>query len=455
MGQLSEVDIMEKRETAFYQGVVQIALLVTLQSLLQSSFSVMDQVMIGQLGSEKIAGIGLGGKFASIYSVVLGAIAGAAGVMMAQYLGQKNQKDLQKSFWINLLGSLCLALLFTTVCLLFSREIMQIYTKDTETSPLAAEYLQTYCLSFFPMALISISAVLLRCIGAAVYPLLASILAVFINTGLNYILIFGKYGVPALGVKGAAWASVISQWAACVMTLLFLIRERRKQAISLKFDWKLETEKRRVYFQILAPILFCEFFWSMGENVYGILYGNLGTQSCAAMTMTGPIQALMMGALSGLSQAAGILVGKSLGKGAYEKAYEESKKFMGLGFIGSLLFSILLVCFGTYYVEFYQVPQEVQRMSYQILVVFALISPAKVQNMILGGGIIRSGGMTKYVMWIDIIGTWGVGVPLGLLAGFVWKLPILWVYFLLSLEELLRWGISLWIFQTKRWMKRL
>ena len=209
------------------------------------------------------------------------------------------------------------------------------------------------------------------------------------------------------------------------------------------------------YLGILAPILVCEFMWSLGENVYAAIYGNIGTDACAAMTMTGPIQGLMIGALSGLAQAAGILIGKSLGNEEYDKAYKDSKRLMWYGLAGSLVLSVALVLLGQFYVRIYNVEPQVRTMAYQLLVVFAIVSPVKVQNMILGGGIIRSGGKTQYVMWVDLIGTWIFGVPLGLLSAFVFDLPITYVSFILSMEEVVRLLISVVIFRKKRWMRTL
>ena len=209
------------------------------------------------------------------------------------------------------------------------------------------------------------------------------------------------------------------------------------------------------YLGILAPILVCEFMWSLGENVYAAIYGNIGTDACAAMTMTGPIQGLMIGALSGLAQAAGILIGKSLGNEEYDKAYKDSKRLMWYGLAGSLVLSVALVLLGQFYVRIYNVEPQVRTMAYQLLVVFAIVSPVKVQNMILGGGIIGSGGKTQYVMWVDLIGTWIFGVPLGLLSAFVFDLPITYVYFILSMEEVVRLLISVVIFRKKRWMRTL
>ncbi len=205
----------------------------------------------------------------------------------------------------------------------------------------------------------------------------------------------------------------------------------------------------------LLPLFVCEASWSLGENVYAAIYGRMGTEQSAAMTLTAPIQGLAIGALCGLSQAAGVIVGKRLGGEDYDGACRAAKRLMVYGAVGaSVLCAVVLLTSGAY-VEIYQVSRTVKRLTRQILFVYALAAPFKVLNMILGGGILRSGGRTAYVMGIDMLGTWGFGVPLGLLGAFVWRLPIASVYLLLSLEECIRFAISMAVFRRKRWMRRL
>ena len=206
---------------------------------------------------------------------------------------------------------------------------------------------------------------------------------------------------------------------------------------------------------VLLPLFVCEASWSLGENVYAAIYGRMGTEQSAAMTLTAPIQGLAIGALCGLSQAAGVIVGKRLGGDDYDGACRAAKRLMVYGAVGaSVLCAVVLLTSGAY-VEIYQVSRTVKRLTRQILFVYALAAPFKVLNMILGGGILRSGGRTAYVMGIDMLGTWGFGVPLGLLGAFVWRLPIASVYLLLSLEECIRFAISMAVFRRKRWMRRL
>lgn len=443
------------KTNTFYKTVMSIAVPVTLQSLLQSSFGVIDQVMTGQLGSTNIAGIGLGGKFSSLYSVLISAIAAAAGIMIAQYMGSRDERGVSRSFWVNLSAGLLIAFIFLSVCGIFPMQIMGIYTEDLATRQEAADYLRIIALSYLPMAVTTLLATMLRCMDAAALPLYASIFSAIANTGMNYVLIFGKFGFPQLGVRGAAWATVISQIIGCILTVILFLRLSRKAQIRLEVILRMDKNGKAAYLGILIPILACEFLWSLGENVYAGIYGHIGTGACAAMTLTAPVQVLFMGALSGMSQAAGIIIGKSLGSGEYERAYGESKKLMWYGLAGALVLSIALIFTRRYYLQIYQVEETVRETAYQILLAFAVIAPVKVLNMILGGGVIRSGGKTKYVMWIDIIGTWGFGVPLGMAAAFVLKLSIPYVYFILSLEECVRLGISLLVFRKRSWMNSL
>ena len=430
-----------KRTDSFLRNICALAVPVALQSMLQSSFSMVDQLMIGQLGEVQVAGVGLAGKFASLYSVVISAIGAAAGIMIAQYLGQKNSREVRRSFFVNLLLGTGLAGIFTALCILFPAGIMGAYTKDTQTRQAAADYLALIAGTFLPMAGATLLSALLRCREKPRLPLYASIAAALLNTGLNYILIFGELGFAPMGAKGAAISTVISQWGNFLLMLLMLPRDlfvRNKEDAQgegmARFRWG-------QYLSMLLPLLGCEALWSLGENVYAAIYGRMGTAASAAMTLTNPVQ--------------GLVIGKRLGSGEPEGAFLAAKRLLVYGAAGAVIVSAAVVLCSGVYAELYQVDAAIKTMTRQLLLAYALIAPFKVLNMILGGGILRSGGRTKYVMFIDMTGTWCFGVPLGLLGAFVWKLPVAGVYALLSLEECVRLAISMAVFRRKKWMHRL
>ncbi len=438
----------------YRKELCQLALPISLQCLLQSSFSVVDQVMIGQLGSVSIAAVGLAGKFVALLTVMVQAIATVCGIILAQAVGKGEKEEISKGFFTNLMLALLLAAGFTTFGLMIPERIMGIYSKDRDTILTAASYLRIYSVSFLPLALTSLMSAFLRCMKDTKTPLYAGIGAALGNTLLNYLLIYGKLGFPEMGVQGAAWASVLSQIAGClIIALVFWMGYGRTNILTVSV-YRDKTE-RSAYLKILLPLFICEFLWVLGENVYGYLYGHMGTQACAAMTLINPVMSLMIGALSGVGQAAGIMEGQLLGAGNEDGAYLTAKWLMKTGLVGSVLLSAVLLVISPAYVQIFNVEASVRAMTQGILIAFALICPVKVGNMILGGGIIRSGGKTQYVMLIDMTGTWLFGVPLGFLSAFVWKLPIAWVYFILSLEEVVRLGISFVVFHKKKWMQQL
>ena len=438
-------------EKSFLQDVLRISIPVALQSMMQSSFSMVDQIMVGQLGDKSVAAVEIAGKPSFIYAFVIGAISTITGIMISQYIGNKNREAEEKSICVNFLVMILTGLTFLSVFGLFRNPFVEMFTEEEQVIAEGSTYLGIISWTFIPLGICSILGTALRCRDKSTWPLYIGIFSALLNTGLNYCLIFGNFGAPRLGIAGAAYASVISQAAGALISILCFYRLYGRIRISLSLGKAGYSQ----YFMMLLPIVLNEFFWSVGQSVYTYVYGHMGTNELAGMSLTGAVQGLTMGALSGLSQAAGILIGKRLGCKEYDAAYEDSKKLCGLGVAGSLVFTLLLILIRNPYVQMFNVSGDVRGIGADILAAFAILMPVKVQNMILGGGIIRSGGKTKYVMMIDVMGTWLIGVPLALLTGLYFKIPVIWVYFVLSQEELVRLIVSVFMFRSRKWMHTL
>ena len=436
----------------FMRSLCKIAIPVTLQSMLQASFSIVDQIMIGQLGETNISAVGLCGNFSLIFSVVIGAVSTVAGILIAQFIGADDTKEAWCSFHVSLICGIIISAMFLFASGAFSSQILGLYTKDMSIINAGAVYFRIIAFTYIPMAISACLSSWLRCKEHAAIPFLASFAAVVVNTGMNYELIFGKFGFPCMAIKGAAIATLVSQ----LFNLVFIVigfavcikKDGDKPVLSFHFE-KISFGD---YFIMIVPILVSEFLWSLGQNVESAVYGHLGTSDLAAYTLTCPIQGLIVGALSGLSAAAGVMVGKRLGKKEYDDAYQESKKIMYAGLIGAVLVSAVLILMAGAYTGLYRVDFGVKELGKILLVVFALYAPVKVENMILGGGIIRSGGNTKIIMMIDIVGTWCIGIPLCFLAAYVFRWEIVGVYTLLTAEEIFRLVVSLIIFKKRKWM---
>ena len=346
------------------------------------------------------------------------------------------------------------------MCLTLPVQLMCLYSSDSSTIAASADYLRIIAFGFLPYAVSMMISTRMRCMERASLPLVCSIIASLINTALNYVLIFGKLGFTAMGANGAALATVISQIFNALLLIAAMIAIDRKNGLSIRIlpriaDAWLTKMTCGSYLAIFLPVLVIEFMWSLSENVYASVYGHIGTLECAAMTLTYPIQGLTVGALSGVSQAAGILIGKELGKGETDSSFKKSGRLLLYGLIGSFILASLTVLLMGIYTDIYSVEDYVKHTAQQILISFAIVLPIKVLNMILGGGIVRSGGQTRTMMVIELLGTWGFGVPLALLSAYVWKLSIPLVYFILSMEECVRLILTWIIFVRKDWMKKI
>ena len=214
------------KQASFFHSVCWLAVPAALQSMLQSSFSIVDQLMIGQLGSAEVAGIGLAGKFISIFSVGTSAVATVAGIMISQYLGRQSVREVRRNFQINLMLAMGIAALFTAICAGFLRKIMGFYTRDPAVLAVAVKYMSIYTAAFFPAAGAVMLSTLLRCMEKAYLPLWAGMISMIFNTLLNYILIFGRVGIAPMGVAGAAIATVTSQGAGFLLILLLYLMNR-------------------------------------------------------------------------------------------------------------------------------------------------------------------------------------------------------------------------------------
>ena len=363
----------------FMKSLCKIAIPVTLQSMLQASFSIIDQVMIGQLGETNISAVGLCGNFSLIFSVVIGAVGTVAGILIAQFVGADDTKEAWCSFDVSFICGIIIATMFLLASGVLSSQILSLYTKDTSIISTGEVYFRIVAFSYIPMAISNILSAWLRCKEHAAIPFAASFVAVAVNTGLNCLLIFGKCGFALMGIKGAAIATLISQLFNLVCIgigfMVCIQKDEDKPVLAFHFE-KISLGD---YFIMIMPILVSEF-------------------------------------------------------------------------LGAVAVSVLLIFLAGIYTRLYRVDYGVKELGKILLIIFALYAPIKVENMILGGGIIRSGGNTKIIMVIDIIGTWCIGIPLCLVAVYVFKWGIIGVYTLLTTEEIFRLVMSLVIFRKRKWM---
>ena len=435
-----------------FKTLFSIALPISIQSLLQSSLGMIDQIMIGQLGETAVASVNLGTRLMFIMVYSLSGISAVSSIYTSQYEGAGTKEKHSAVMKITILEGLLCVLPFLIAGLFFPQQIVRIFSEDNTVIQKGANYLFITAFGFIPKLFsISISAIL-RCTGKAKITLITGLSSVAINTVLNFIFIFGFGPIKAHGVEGAAIATVIAIFIEATINIIYLEKTKHPSRLSLAIKAKADKGFYKKFAITTLPAIGNECFWALGDAIYSGIYGHMSTVSLAAITLTFPIQGMSVGFFSGLSAAAGVIIGNNLGAKKTKEAYTLAWDFFKLCIIGCGIIGILIVLFGSVYLKFYNVTDEVKLYTKSLLAIFACYLWVKVSNMVMLGGVLRSGGKTRYTLILDLIGTWGIGIPLGFLCAFVFKWNILMVYTAINIEEVIRLTLGLIKVKSKDWI---
>ncbi|HIW32802.1 MAG TPA: MATE family efflux transporter [Candidatus Paenibacillus intestinavium] len=440
---------------AFYKNLYKLAIPIALQSLIMAMLYMTDQIMVGQLGDVAIASVGIASKIFSVISVVLAGLAAALSVYAAQFWGNKDTKSISQLLGLALAIGLSLSVLFSILVFFKPEMLLSLFTTDSQVTEEGFIFLKIVALSYVPTMLTMLYSAILRSTGHVKFPMYVSLCTVIINIILNYFLIFGKFGFPQLGLAGAAYATVISRIVECILIIGAVYRYRLPGGVAIKELIQVSKPLTKKFLVTMYPIVLTELVWVLGEAVYAIIYSRMGTTEMTAMTITFPLQGLMIGLLAGLGGAASVMVGNRLGAGDHATAREYAQKLVKIGILISIGLGVLIAFLAPLYTRFFQISEEANQLSIYVIWVFAAFIWVKVANMIIAGGILQSGGDSKFVFIMESTATWLIGVPLGLLLSFVWKQPLFWVYFFLSLEEVVRFTIGYMRFRSGKWLRTL
>lgn len=439
----------------FYRNVYKIAIPVTLQSLIMALLTLTDQLMVGQLGDVAIASVGMSSKIYGVISVVLAGLAMGVSIYAAQFWGKQDRKSISGLLGIGLLIGFSLSFLFSLLVFFKPQLCLSLFTTDTRIMEEGYIYLEITALTYVPMMLTMLYSAILRSTQHVKLPMFVSFLTVGLNIVLNYLLIFGKFGFPEWGLKGSAVATLIARIFECLLIIGAVYKFKLPGGADLQDLFSASKPLVSKFLQTTYPIVLTELIWVLGETVYAIIYSRMGTEEMTAMTITFPLQGICIGLLAGLSSAGGVMVGNKLGAGEEEVALQYAKRFILLGIGVSLVIGAILVLISPFYVSAFNVSDETHELGIYLVWVFAAFLWVKVSNMIMAGGILNSGGDSKFVFAMESTATWLIGVPSGLFMSFVWKQPIFLVYLVLSIEEVVRFVIGMARIRSKKWIKNL
>ena len=441
----------------FYKRMLSLAIPIALQQLLTSCAAMIDTAMVVGLGNISTAAIGVAVRWTFILNIALFGVSSGVATITAQYWGMNDRENIRRTFGTGMVCALPIGLLFAFCTRLIPREMMLVFTREELVIRQGVLYLQNVSLYGVFFSLVQVLSTSMRSTENVRIPLLCAIVSVLSNTFMNYLLIGGHLGFPALGLQGAALATTIATFIQ--MTLLLTLGRAKKEIVCSHYRqiFGLNRQFVRSYLLISIPVLINELGWGVGTNVYSMVFARQGSDNYAAYTIFNSFDQVLFSFFVGICSACSIMLGKSVGAGKSEEAYHMGKRFigliiaMGLG-IGASFLALRYPLLGLMPIETEQVRQTAAR----IMAVYALWLPIRNIPYICIVGIFRAGGDTRTGMYLDISALFLISIPTVYVLGFYTDIafPAL-VAAMYIAEDSLKVTLCLIHFFRRRWIRKI
>ena len=436
----------------FLRKTAVIAVPVALQNLLTTTGSMVDTMMIASLGQTQVGAVGLCAQFSSLMFSGYWGFVGGGMLFFSQYWGAGDDDGINRSYGLTLTCMMSVGILFGILAVVFPEAVMRLYTDKEAIRRVGAEYLRiagfAYPLMVFSMAMAS----LLRCTDRVRIPLYASIVSVCTNIFLNWILIFGHFGMPALGVRGAAIATVTAQAAGIAVTMLLAVRSRHAYLLAVKAHFRWTVSFVQTYLKKCFPIIMNEVLIGVGNMVINVVLGRQPEEAIAALAVFRTLEGLVIGFFAGFSNAASVLVGTKVGAGDPDTAYKRAWRLVYLcqGCIGMI--GILLIALHSPILYMMGMRGGSFRIAFGMVCIYAAASFIRMGNW-TQNDTFRAAGDAAYGTLLEIIFMWVVVVPAVWTTGMVWKLPALIVFACSYIDEPVRYVLMQVHLYSGKWIR--
>jgi len=443
------------RDKDFFRAMLALAVPVAFQQLITAGLNMIDVLMVGQLGEASVAALGLANQIFFLLILFLFGVTSGMSIFTAQYWGKGDTENIRKVLGICLTLAVSVALLFSLAAILIPEKLMGFYTEDPEVIKLGSSYLRIVGLSYVLTA-ISVSYIsILRSITQVTMTVIVSVCALVLKTALGYTLIFGHFGFPALGVRGAAIGTSVG-WVfeSLLLIVLVYVLKTPLAANPLTFFRFDRTFVARIL-KTSMPAALNEVLWSFGITTYNAVYARIGTTAIAAININATIEELMFVLFIGLGNACSVMVGNKIGEGNKDVAFEYSRRITIIAVFLSLVGGVVVFFVRDLVSQLYELSPVALHNLKMIMMVYALSAWLRVFNFMLFIGALRAGGDTRYAMFTELFSIWLIGVPAALIGGFVLHLPVYMVYAMVLLEEAVKAIIIFRRYLSQKWIHDL
>lgn len=443
-----------KANDRFYPQILKLVVPIIIQNLLSAAVSSADVVMLNYVGQSSISAVSLASNYASVLFMVFYGLGTGATILSAQYWGKKDTKAIQVVEGIALRFSLLIALVFSAFALFVPNMMMRLFTPDTELIEIGAGYLRIMSITYLCWAIVEVYLSILRSIGKVMVSMVLNILAFSLNVFLNAVFIFGLFGAPKLGATGVAIATAASR----VIELLgcfFVSMYQKDLKLNPAYIFVRNKVLLKDFIHLSLPALANDISWSVAFSMYSVILGHLGTDAVAANSLVVVVRNFGTVLCFGTASAGGILLGNVMGENDMERTKLYASKLVKLTIITGAIGGVIILAVTPFVLHFASLTDTAMHyLKYMLLINSYYVMGAAV-NTTLIAGVFRAGGDTRFGMICDTIDMWCYAVPLGFIAAFVFKLPVLVVYFLLCTDEFVKWPWVIKRYRSGKWLQNI
>lgn len=447
---------LRKNDRTFYKTAAAIAIPIIFQQLIGICLNMIDTMMIGKLGVNELSGVGAANRVFFVFVIVCFGFYSGCSVLLAQYYGAEDTKNIRRILGIDYIFGASLSLLVMAASFLLAPQIISLFADEPEVIDFGVRYLRIVQISYIFTALTYVLTFNCRAIHRLVMPTIISCVALGINTFLNYCLIYGNFGLPKLGVEGAAIATVIARVAESIFIFIYVYRAKNHPLAGRPrelFSFG-RTMLRRVLHTTYAVVI-SEGTWSIGNAVYYIAYGKTGGAALAVVQVASVAGDLFQAIFFGVGNACAVMIGNELGRHNTQRAYEYAKDFLRFTLFICIAMTVLFWFAKAPIIRFYDFDAITSALLDSTLNTYVIYLLPRMLTYTLFIGILRAGGDTRFCMLLDVGGIWCIGVPLAFLSAIVfqWQLP--YVVALSLADEFFKLFICLWRLRSRRWINVL
>ena len=443
---------MDKRE--FRKKLLSLVLPITFQQFMLAVVSASDALMVGVIGQDLLSAVSLASQITFVYNLFLAAMTIGTSMFAAQYWGKGDKDAVERILGIVLRSSMSVSFVFFLGATFLPEYLMRIFTPDPELIHYGVQYLQIVGITYLLCGISQIYLCIMKNSGLASMSMIISSTAAFLNIVLNAVLIYGLFGAPRMEAAGAAAATAIAR-AAELLWVFWELRKTGRVKIRFLYIRKPDQGLKKDFWHYTLPVLGNELVWGGGFTMYSVIMGHLGTDAVAANSIANIVKNLIASLAGGIGNGGSIMVGNELGAGRLEMAKAYGKKLCHIAVVSGILSGIFLLLISPLVLQVTDLSPKAEGYLKWMLVMCAIYMVGKYVNGTTIGGIFCAGGDSRFGFLCDAVTLWCFTVPVGLLAAFVLKWPVLAVYSIVNSDEIVKLPAVYFHYGKYKWLKDL